>query len=108
MEEKAIVSEIPGTTRDTIEDTIVIDGIEFRFTDTAGLRDTSDVIESFGIRKTYEKIDQAQVILLLDEISGYAESINIRAHYAREYDKGSDKRLFILINKTDHSFGATG
>ena len=53
MEERAIVSEIPGTTRDTIEDTIVIDGIEYRFIDTAGLRETSDVIEVLGIKKTH-------------------------------------------------------
>ena len=64
MEERAIVSEIPGTTRDTIEDTIVIDGIEYRFIDTAGLRETSDVIETMGIKKTHEKISQASVILV--------------------------------------------
>ncbi len=103
MEDKAIVSDIPGTTRDTIEDTIVIDGIQFRFTDTAGLRDTEDVIESLGIKKTHEKIDQAQVILLLDEVLDTAESINTRADYVRDMIKGSDKRLFILINKTDQS-----
>ena len=74
MEERAIVSEIPGTTRDTIEDTIVIDGIEYRFIDTAGLRETSDVIEIMGIKKTHEKITQASVILLIDEISDAAES----------------------------------
>ena len=64
MEERAIVSDIPGTTRDTIEDTIVIDGIEYRFIDTAGLRETSDIIEVMGIKKTHEKISQASVILL--------------------------------------------
>jgi tRNA modification GTPase len=101
MEEKAIVSEIPGTTRDTIEDTIVIDGIEYRFTDTAGLRETSDVIESLGIKKTREKINQASVILLVDEISDPVESINNRAEAIREIISGSGKRLFILINKTD-------
>ena len=51
MEEKAIVSEIPGTTRDTVEDTIAIDGLEYRFIDTAGLRETSDIIEGLGIKK---------------------------------------------------------
>jgi len=101
MEERAIVSEIPGTTRDTIEDTIVIDGIEYRFIDTAGLRETSDVIEVMGIKKTHEKITQASVILLIDEISDPAESINKRAQSIREMIKGSDKRLIILINKTD-------
>ncbi|MCX6254182.1 MAG: tRNA uridine-5-carboxymethylaminomethyl(34) synthesis GTPase MnmE [Bacteroidia bacterium] len=103
MEEKAIVSEIPGTTRDTIEDTMVIDGIEYRFIDTAGLRDTTDVIESLGIRKTHEKIIQASVILLIDEISDSAESINKRARAIREMIGESEKRLFILINKIDQA-----
>jgi tRNA modification GTPase len=101
MEERAIVSEIPGTTRDTIEDTIVIDGIEYRFIDTAGLRETTDVIEIMGIKKTHEKITQASIILLIDEISDPAESINRRAQSIREMIKGSDKRLIILVNKTD-------
>jgi tRNA modification GTPase len=101
MEERAIVSEIPGTTRDTIEDTIVIDGIEYRFIDTAGLRETSDIIESMGIKKTHEKINQASVILLIDEISDSAESINKRARSIREMIRDSDKRLIILVNKTD-------
>jgi tRNA modification GTPase len=101
MEEKAIVSEIPGTTRDTIEDTIVIDGIEYRFIDTAGLRETTDIIENLGIKKTHEKIDQASLILLIDEISDTADSINKRAQAIRDMIRGSGKRLFILINKTD-------
>src|SRR5450759_5003493 len=101
MEERAIVSEIPGTTRDTIEDTIVIDGIEFRFIDTAGLRETSDVIEALGIKKTHEKINQASVILLIDEISDPSESINKRAHSIRQMISESHKRLIILINKID-------
>jgi len=101
MDEKAIVSDIPGTTRDSIEDTIVIDGIEYRFTDTAGLRETSDVIEVMGIKKTHEKIEQASVVLLIDEISDTADSINLRAESIREMIRASDKRLIILINKTD-------
>ena len=101
MEERSIVSEIPGTTRDTIEDTIIIDGIEFRFIDTAGLRETTDVIEVLGIKKTHEKINQASVILLIDEISDPAESINKRAKSIREMIRVSDKRLIILINKID-------
>ena len=103
MEEKAIVSEIPGTTRDTIEDTIVIDGIEYRFIDTAGLRETTDVIETLGIKKTYEKINQASVILLIDEITDNADSINQRAAAIREIIREHGKRLIILINKTDQA-----
>jgi tRNA modification GTPase len=103
MEEKAIVSDIPGTTRDSIEDTIVIDGIEYRFIDTAGLRETSDIIESLGIKKTHEKISQASIILLIDEISESAGSINRLAQVIREMKRESEKLLFILINKIDQS-----
>jgi tRNA modification GTPase len=79
----------------------VIDGIEYRFIDTAGLRETSDIIESMGIKKTHEKINQASVILLIDEIIDSAESINKRARSIRDMIRDSDKRLIILINKTD-------
>ncbi len=103
MEDKAIVSEIPGTTRDTIEDTITIDGIAFRFIDTAGLRETADIIEAMGIKKTHEKILQASVILLIDEISDDAISINKRITAIREMIKASDKKLIIIINKCDKS-----
>ncbi|MBK8884370.1 MAG: tRNA uridine-5-carboxymethylaminomethyl(34) synthesis GTPase MnmE [Bacteroidales bacterium] len=102
-EDKAIVSEIPGTTRDTIEDTIVIDGIEFRFIDTAGLRETTDVIEMMGIKKTHEKIDQASVIMLIDEVTDDAALINERAAAIRRMISGSGKRLLIVINKVDLS-----
>jgi tRNA modification GTPase len=64
-EERAIVSDVAGTTRDTIEDEISIGGIGFRFIDTAGIRDTQDVVEKIGIKKTFEKIEQAQVVVLL-------------------------------------------
>ncbi|HET8886067.1 MAG TPA: tRNA uridine-5-carboxymethylaminomethyl(34) synthesis GTPase MnmE [Salinimicrobium sp.] len=68
-EERAIVSEIAGTTRDTIEDEISIGGIGFRFIDTAGIRETTDVVESIGIKKTFEKISKAQVVLYLFDTS---------------------------------------
>ena len=100
-EERAIVSEIPGTTRDVIEDTININGLEYRFIDTAGLRDTSDIIETLGIRKTNEKILQASVILLVDEISESYVQINQRADSIRRKITGFDKRLIVLINKID-------
>lgn len=101
MEEKAIVSDIPGTTRDTIEDTIVIDGLEFRFIDTAGLRDTTDVIESLGIKRTFEKISLASVVLLIDEVSDDPEMINLRIRAIRERINESEKKLIIVINKAD-------
>ncbi len=101
MEERAIVSEIPGTTRDVIEDTIVIDGVEYRFIDTAGLRETTDILETLGIKKTHEKIEQARVILLVDEIADSPEMINRRIDNLRDMIRGSDKKLIILINKID-------
>ncbi|MFZ6663482.1 tRNA uridine-5-carboxymethylaminomethyl(34) synthesis GTPase MnmE [Peijinzhouia sedimentorum] len=67
-EEKAIVSEIEGTTRDFIEDTINIEGISFRFTDTAGLRDTSDVVEAMGVARTKSKMKEASIILYLADL----------------------------------------
>ncbi len=102
-EDKAIVSEIPGTTRDSIEDTIIIDGIEYRFIDTAGLRETTDIVEIMGIKKTHEKIDHASVIMLVDEVTDDPGSINERSDAIREMIRGSGKRLFILINKVDLS-----
>ncbi|MBL6649757.1 MAG: tRNA uridine-5-carboxymethylaminomethyl(34) synthesis GTPase MnmE [Flavobacteriaceae bacterium] len=68
-EEKAIVSNIPGTTRDSIEDSLIIEGIKFKFTDTAGLRKTSDIIESKGIEKTKEKIRKAKILIYLFDIN---------------------------------------
>ncbi len=72
-EEKAIVSEIPGTTRDSIEDTIVLEGYTFRFIDTAGLRKPESVIENLGIERTYDKIEQATLILYVCDISNMNE-----------------------------------
>ncbi len=106
MEEKAIVSDIPGTTRDTIEDTIVIEGLEFRFIDTAGLRETTDIIESLGIKKTLEKISQSSIVLLIDEISDDPELINARIEAIREKIKDTEKSLVILINKSDTAIGS--
>jgi tRNA modification GTPase len=100
-EDKAIVSEIPGTTRDTIEDNIIIEGIEYRFIDTAGLHETTDIIESMGIKRTYDKINQATVILLTDEISEDPALINRRVQTIRDLIDGKSKHMIILINKTD-------
>ncbi|WP_017731977.1 tRNA modification GTPase, partial [Nafulsella turpanensis] len=68
-EEKAIVSEIAGTTRDFIEDEMIIEGVQFRFIDTAGLRDTTDTIESIGVQRTREKLKQASLVLYLFDLS---------------------------------------
>jgi len=100
-EEKAIVSEIPGTTRDAIEDCMVINGIQFRFTDTAGLRDTEDIIENLGIIKTHEKISAASVIMLVADIDEHYNSINEDIARLRKQTSDEGKKLIILVNKID-------
>lgn len=101
-EERAIVSDIAGTTRDTIEDELVIGGIGFRFIDTAGIRETKDVVESIGIQKTFEKIEQAQVVLYLFESVKFKVS---GSEYINEIEKVKNKYplkpLVIVINKSD-------
>ena len=101
-EEKAIVSEIPGTTRDAIEDTIIIDGYNFRFIDTAGLRATEETIEIMGIEKTYDKIEQASLILYILDISTtdsteIAEILEDFKHYIED----SSKHFILVGNKID-------
>jgi tRNA modification GTPase len=103
-EERAIVSEIAGTTRDTIEDELVIGGIGFRFIDTAGIRDTKDVVESIGIKKTFEKIEQAQVVLYIVDGSWMMEDGKINKVYIeieKIKNQYSLKPLVIIVNKID-------
>lgn len=110
-EERAIVSEIAGTTRDTIEDELVINGIGFRFIDTAGIRETKDIVESIGIKKTFEKIEQAQVVVYLLDSSqisdfGLQTSENSRLQNVKiEVEKIRNqfplKPLVIIGNKAD-------
>jgi len=100
-DDRAIVSEIAGTTRDSIEDTMVIDGVLYRFIDTAGIRETSDTIENMGIRRTYMKMDQASVIMLMAEASDSAEKIQNSLTSAIQQSGSSDKPLILIINKKD-------
>ncbi len=101
-EDKAIVSEIPGTTRDVIEDTIILDGIEFRLMDTAGLRDTTDKIEILGIDKAYEKIKKARIILLLFDLEKTREKYILdQIDQFKEKSIREDQDLIVLFNKTD-------
>ena len=94
-EERAIVSDIHGTTRDVIEDTIQINGINFRFIDTAGIRKTSDEIESLGIERTYQKLTEAAIVLwVIDKAPTSSEIEEMNAH-----TRG--KRLIVVSNKTD-------
>ncbi|MGB5434337.1 MAG: tRNA uridine-5-carboxymethylaminomethyl(34) synthesis GTPase MnmE [Maribacter sp.] len=104
-EEKAIVSDIAGTTRDAIEDEMTIGGIGFRFIDTAGIRETEDVVEGIGIRKTFEKISQAQVVLFLHSAEEFKNAeINLRSlqtEVGKIATKHPEKPLVILVNKID-------
>jgi len=101
-EEKAIVSDIAGTTRDAIEDEIIIDGVAFRFIDTAGIRETEDVVESIGIKKAYEKADNAQLIIFLIDSNKYAYA---REEFLKEIEtiksRFPNKRLLVIANKID-------
>ncbi len=110
-EERAIVSEIAGTTRDTIEDELVIEGIGFRFIDTAGIRETLDVVENIGIRKTFEKIDQAQVVMylidgamLVDSLKSTVDSLKLqqlKVEIGKIRNQFPLKPLMIVVNKSD-------
>jgi tRNA modification GTPase len=102
-EERAIVSEIEGTTRDSIEDTINLEGINFRFIDTAGIRETADTIENLGIRRTYQKIEQASVVLLLTEASDDPELILRSVEAIRKQIEGEGKQLVVVLNKSDQT-----
>ena len=96
-EEKAIVSDVHGTTRDFIEDTTIINGIQFRFVDTAGIRPTDDVVENIGIERTYQKLQEAKIVLwLIDQQPTEAEIEDIKERVA-------DKKLIIVRNKIDKS-----
>ena len=103
-EERAIVSDIAGTTRDTIEDELVIGGVGFRFIDTAGIRETKDVVESIGIQKTFEKIEQAQVVLYLVNglelmVDGALDSLIIALN--KTQNQYPQKTILTIINKKD-------
>ena len=102
-EERAIVSEIAGTTRDTIEDELVIGGIGFRFIDTAGIRETIDVVESIGIKKTFEKIEQAQVVLFLVDSSQLSDDSleSLKSEIEQIKNKYPLKTLLVVFNKMD-------
>lgn len=97
-EEKAIVSDIPGTTRDIIEDVVNINGISFRFIDTAGIRSTSDTIEKIGIERSYNAINHSQIVIWVIDGSNYEiEKINDIKQYLLE----SGKIIITVINKID-------
>jgi tRNA modification GTPase len=98
-EEKAIVSEIHGTTRDVIEDVVNINGISFRFIDTAGIRETGDVIETMGIERTFQKIEQASIIIWMVDATQFSEKIEELAD--KIISRTENKQLIIVFNKID-------
>lgn len=100
-EERAIVTDIPGTTRDTIEETLNINGILFRFIDTAGIRESSDTVEKIGIERTFRKISEADVVIsLLDASSSESDLLN-NLKVLFEHVGVSSQKLFIVLNKVD-------
>ena len=96
-EERAIVSEIPGTTRDTVEDEIIIGGINFRFIDTAGIRETVDIIEAKGVERTHQKIGQAKLIIYLVDPEQEIGEIETQIEYLR----GLGVPFLTVVNKSD-------
>jgi tRNA modification GTPase len=98
-EERAIVSDVHGTTRDVIEDSINIEGITFRFIDTAGIRDTKDKIESMGIERTYQKIEQAAIVLWILDCTQLSEHMEWLTERIEKRALG--KKVILVFNKID-------
>ncbi|MBR4198859.1 MAG: tRNA uridine-5-carboxymethylaminomethyl(34) synthesis GTPase MnmE [Bacteroidales bacterium] len=101
-DDRAIVSDIPGTTRDTVEDTIVLDGVTYRFIDTAGIRESNDDIENIGIERSYKAAEKAMIVLYVaDTTQSSPESLENDIADLRNKVVFSDKHLIVLLNKTD-------
>ena len=100
-EDRAIVSDVHGTTRDTVEETLNIDGVLFRFIDTAGLRETVEIVEKIGIERTFKKISEASIVLgMVDLTRDYDSTCQTIREIIEKVDFSSQK-LFFLLNKTD-------
>ena len=100
-EERAIVSDVHGTTRDTVEETLNIDGVLFRFIDTAGLRETDEVVEKIGIERTFKKISEASIVLGMIDLTRDFESTCETIREIIEKVDFSSQKLVFLLNKTD-------
>ena len=102
-EERAIVSDIAGTTRDTIEETLNLGGIMFRFIDTAGIRETDEVVEKIGIERTFRKLNEASIVLGMTDLSRGEDTVLSDAEYI--WDKvnacGTGREFLLLVNKCD-------
>lgn len=99
QEEKALVSHIAGTTRDSIEDSIVLDGLKFRFIDTAGIRDTDDHVEKLGIERTFQKIERSAIVLYMIDLGSSFEGHEEALKRIRKV--AIDKPILIVLNKAD-------
>jgi tRNA modification GTPase len=102
-DDRAIVSDIPGTTRDTVEETCVIDGVLFRFIDTAGIRESSDEIEKLGIERTFRKISEAEIVLGVIDVSDHPESLETALRTMAGKIDFQHQKLLILANKMDEN-----
>ena len=101
-EDRAIVSDIAGTTRDTVEDELVIEGIKYRFVDTAGIRETTDTIENLGIERTMQKAEQADVVMFLFDAATYtSERLKKEISELKSRKSDLEDRLILVANKTD-------
>ena len=100
-EDRAIVSDVHGTTRDTVEETLNIDGVLFRFIDTAGLRETDEVVEKIGIERTFKKICEASIVLGMVDLSRDFDSTSETVTEIIEKVDFSSQKLIFLLNKTD-------
>lgn len=107
-EDRAIVSDIAGTTRDTIEEMLVVDGVRFRFIDTAGIREGAETIEKIGIERTFRKISEAEIVLgMVDSTDDFETVCDSLRSLVSKVDMGRQK-LAVLVNKCDLSGGGSG
>ena len=102
-DDRAIVSDIPGTTRDTVEETCVIDGVLFRFIDTAGIREAGDEVERLGIERTFRKIGEAEIVLGVVDATMPQDAVSEAIRAIMEHVDPAQQKLLILLNKTDVS-----
>ena len=102
-EERAIVSDIAGTTRDTIEETLNLGGVMFRFIDTAGIRETDEVVEKIGIERTFRKLNEASIVLGMTDLSRGEDTVLSDAEYiwSKVNASSSDREFVLLVNKCD-------
>lgn len=102
-EERAIVSDIAGTTRDTIEETLNLGGVMFRFIDTAGIRETDELVEKIGIERTFKKLNEASIVLGMTDLSRGEDSVIADAEYiwSKVNACGTGREFLLLVNKCD-------